>query len=528
MATWIKQWTPEEPDFWAGEGKKLAWRTLTITTVSLTFSFLVWFLMSAVVTKLPGIGFNFTTEQLFWLAAMPGLAGGTLRLVHMFLIPIYGTRHTITFATVVKLIPVVGIGLAVMNPGTPFWVFVVLALTAGFGGGDFSSFMPSTSLFFPKRKIGTALGIQAGIGNFGVSVAQFMTPVMIGVATLGAGQLFTTVDSASVTESFTEMKYDNQVALFARLAPPDQEAILQKVNPAPLASVKREFGQVDNVALLAALPAVEKAKAISKLPANKAKHVIEQLSVKGIKTKAIFLQSATFWIVPFLVIIGIVAWIYLRSVPVKASFKEQLDIFSDKHTWFCTITYLMTFGTFSGLSAVFPLLIKTLYGGFDGAPDPLTYAFYGPLIGSAARVLFGFVSDRTGGAILTTLTGVFLVAGVAVLLFFDLVAPTSMTQFPMFVTVMLALFFFTGVGNAATFKQYPVIFAHNPRQAAGVIGFTAAVAAYGPFIFSSLIGVVIGATANANAFFIGIALYFVAATFVNWWYYNRKGCERPS
>ena len=56
----------------------------------------------------------------------------------------------------------------------------------------------------------------------------------------------------------------------------------------------------------------------------------------------------------------VVSWVYLRSVPIKASFKEQTDIFSMKHTWFCTITYLMTFGAFSGLSAAFPLLIKSL------------------------------------------------------------------------------------------------------------------------------------------------------------------------
>ncbi len=445
--TWLTRWEPENVAFWESTGKKIAWRTLTVTTITLVLSFASWFMMSAIVTKLPGIGFNFTTTQLFWLASMPGLAAGTLRIVHTFLIPIYGTRHTITIATALKLIPCIGIGLAVMNHTTPYWVFIVLALTAGFGGGDFSSFMPSTNMFFPQRLKGTALGIQAGIGNFGVSVAQFMTPAILGVALYGGPQVF------------------------------------NKVNPA---------------------------------------------TKEVISSSNIYLQSAAFWYVPFLIIMTGVCWWALRSVPVKASFKEQLDIFKDKHTWYCTITYFMTFGTFAGLSAAFPMMIRALYGNFDGAPDPLTYAFYGPLIGSASRILFGFVADRTGGAVLTTITGLGLMGGVIAMLTMGLVAPESMEQFPMFLTIMLSMFFFTGIGNAATFRQYPVIFQHNQRQAAGVIGWTAAIAAYGPFIFSMIIGAVVGATANANAFFWGLLAFLALATWINWYFYNRKGCERPS
>ena len=447
MASTIENWNVENPQFWESTGKKIAWKTLTVTTIALMFSFATWFMMSVIVVKLPGIGFKFTTSQLFWLAAMPGLAGGTLRIIHTFLLPIYGTRNIITFATLLKLIPGVGIGLAVMNPGTPFWVFMVLALTAGFGGGDFSSFMPSTSVFFPKRLQGTALGIQAGIGNFGVSLAQFVTPVIIGVSIYGSSQVFS------------------------------------KINP-------------------------------------KTKEVLE--------TSEIYLQSAAFWYIPILIVVAIAAWIYLRSIPVKASFREQLDIFSNKHTWFCTITYMMTFGTFAGLSAAFPMLIKTLYGGFENAPDPLAFAFYGPLIGSASRVLFGFVSDKTGGAILTTITGIGLAAGILMLISMGLVAPSGMEQFPMFVAVIFGLFFFTGVGNAATFRQFPIIFGHNPRQAAGVIGWTAAIAAYGPFIFATIIGAVISASGNAKAFFAGLLIFVVFATLINWYYYTRKGCEKPS
>lgn len=447
MTTWLEKWTPEDSQFWETEGKGRAWKTLWVTTASLTLSFATWFMISAIVVKLPGIGFKFTTQQLFWLAAMPGLAGGTLRILHTFLIPIYGTRNVVTFSTLIKVIPCIGIGFAVMDTQTPFWVFLVLAFLAGFGGGDFSSHMPSTSLFFPKRLQGTVLGIQAGIGNFGVSLAQFMTPIALGFATVGAAQVF---------------------------------------------SVKDKTGQ------------------------------------QVIATKEIYLQSASFWYVPLLVVLTVACWMVLRSIPVRASFKEQLEILKDKHTWFCTIIYVMTFGSFAGLSASFPLMIKSLYGNFPDAPDPLKFAFYGPLIGSTSRVVFGFVSDKTGGAILTTFTGLGLAAVTLIMFFLGLFAPTGPDVFPTFVTCMLALFFLTGIGNAATFRQYSMIFSHNPIQRAGVMGWTSAVAAYGPFVFASLIGAVIASSGNANRFFIGYVLFVVIATFINWWFYNRPRCERPS
>lgn len=442
--TWLSTWEPENPEFWKVTGEKIAWRTLTITTLSLILSFASWFMMSGIVVRIPQIGFAFSTMQLFWLAAMPGLAGGTLRILHTFLIPIYGTRHVITFATFLKLIPCLGIGLAVTNPNTPFWVFMVLAFLAGFGGGDFSSYMPSTRFFFPKRLQGTALGIQAGIGNFGVSLTQFVTPWIISFSAFGA------LAGASQT-----------------------------------------------------------------------------MTVGGV-TKSVWLQNAAYVYVPFLVIMGILAWVYLRSVPIKASFKEQMDIFRIKHTWFCTITYMMTFGSFSGLSAAFPLLIKSLYGGFEGAPDPLKYAFLGPLVGSLARILFGPIADKYGGAILTHITGIVLIFGTLAMAWLGVFTPSSLDQFSLFVIFMLVLFFFTGIGNASTFRQYPIIFADSPRQSAGVIGWTAAIAAYGPFIFSTLIGSSITNTGSPLTFFYGAVVFYILATAINWYYYTRKGCEKPS
>lgn len=440
--SWLARWEPENDSFWKEQGSPIAWRTLIVTTASLTLSFASWFMISAVVVRLPAIGFKFTTMELFWLAALPGLAGGSLRIINTFLIPIFGTRAVVTASNFLKLVPCVGLGLAVMDPATPLWVFLALAFAAGLGGGDFSSFMPSTSMFFPKRLQGTALGIQAGVGNFGVSLVQFVVPWIVGFAALGT---------------------------------------------------------------LGGDP---------------------QTFVKGDLSKPIWLQNAAFIWAPLLVACGVASFLWLRSLPVRASLAEQLDIFKDKHTWFCTITYVMTFGSFSGFSAAFPLMIKQIYGGFPDAPDPLKYAFYGPLVGSLMRVVFGFVADKTGGAILTQLSGVGMIACALAMVFGGVLAPAGLDAFPLFVAGMLGIFFFSGIGNAATFRQYPIIFGHSPRQAAGVLGWTGAVAAYGPFVFAALIGKSITATGSAVPFFWGAAAFYLFATSINWWYYTRTGCER--
>lgn len=529
MSTWLNRWEPEDESFWNSEGSSRAWKTLWITTGALTFSFATWFIMSALVVKLNGIGFKFTQDQLFWLAAMPGLAGGILRIVHTFLLPIYGTRHVISISTFLKIIPCIGIGFAVMDTSTPFWMFMILAFLTGFGGGDFSSYMPSTNLFFPKRLKGTALGIQAGIGNFGVSLVQFLTPVMIGVGVFGASAVFTKVEPKEVKVIFEKLGKEETTRIFGTLDPKVKTAFVEKIDKKVLKKALGGEKITDEVKIFDRLPVLAQARGFGNIhPKAAEKALIAFKAESSVKNKPIYLQTAAFWYVPFLLIFGVLSWIKLRSVPVKASIKEQMDIFKDKHTWYCTITYLMTFGGFAGLAAAFPMLIKSVYGTFPDAPDPLTYAFYGPLIGSASRVLFGFVADKTGGAILTTISGIGIVIGCSLLIGLDLVAPTSMEQFPTFVTVMLGLFFFTGIGNAATFRQYPIVFQHNPRQAAGVIGWTAAIAAFGPFIFSMLILTAINASGTPNPFFIGLTVFAVIATTINWYFYQRKGCERPS
>ncbi|HLS03537.1 MAG TPA: MFS transporter, partial [Actinomycetales bacterium] len=179
---WLVTWNPEDPKKW---DSKLAWHTLAITTVSLTLCFVAWFLPSAIVPKLNGLGFSFTQSQLYWMAAMPGLSGGLLRLIWMVLPPKIGTRKMVALTTLLLLLPVLGWGFEVTNPDVPYWRLMGLSVLSGIGGGAFSGFMPSTSYFFPKRMQGTALGIQAGVGNFGVSLVQLLTPWLIGFGMFG-------------------------------------------------------------------------------------------------------------------------------------------------------------------------------------------------------------------------------------------------------------------------------------------------------------------------------------------------------
>lgn len=437
--TWLQRWEPENEAFWRTEGRPLAWRTLTITTANLTMAFIVWFLVSALVVRLPAIGFKFTTAQLFWLAAMPGLAGGTLRIVHTFLVPLYGTRNVVAFSTLSLLLPAVGLFFAVQDPATPYWVLMALAFAAGLGGGNFSSFMPSTSLFFPKRLQGTALAIQAGIGNFGVSIVQFVTPWIIGFALFGAFA----GDSQTLT-----------------------------------------------------------------MPAGQ---------------KPVWIQNAALIYVPFIAVFGIVAWVMLKSIPVRANFREQLDLFKLKHGFFMTTLYIMTFGSFAGFAATFPLLIKTLYGHFPNAPDPLAYAFLGPLVGSVARVVAGPISDKFGGAKVTHWAGIGMLICVIGATFF--MSPKSVGEFWYFLAFMLGLFTFAGVGNASTFKQMPMLF--QPRQASSIIGWTSAMAAYGPFAAGLMMGLSLQLFGTPAAFFYWAAIFYAGNIAINWALYARKGAEAP-
>ena len=453
---WLESWDPENEETW---DKGLAWKTLWVTTFCLTLAFVAWFLPSAIIPKLNALGYEWSQSQLYWMAAMPGLSAGLMRLIWMVLPPILGTRKMVSLTTLLLIFSTLGWGVRVQEPTAPYWELMVLAFLAGVGGGAFSGFMPSTSYFFPRRMQGTALGLQAGLGNFGVSLVQLLTPYLIalsGLAIFGGSQM---------------------------------------------------------------------------------------LTQPGKQPVEVWYQNAAFIWIPLMVIGAVMAWTMLRSVPVQANIKQQFDIFSNQDTWWMTLLYIMTFGTFAGLSAQFGLLMANLYGignpdivqgagasaqvlveGYQ-VPDVVKFVFLGPLVGAGARVLFSPLTDRMGGAIWTLISGIGLIVSIA----FTMTALTPDTSsaaaldagFTKFLWGMLAIFLFSGIGNASTFKQMPMIF--ERRQAGGVIGWTAAIAAFGPFFFG--VGVT---TLGAVAFFgIGVA-WAVMCVALTWWRYARPGAPKRS
>ncbi len=443
----LDDWRPEDAEFWKTSGQRIARRNLWISIPALLLAFSVWMVWSVVVARLPAIGFDFTPGQLFWLAALPGLSGATLRIFYSFMVPIFGGRLWTALSTASLLLPALGIGYAVQNPETPYFIFMVLALLCGLGGGNFASSMANISFFFPKAEKGNALALNAGLGNLGVSVMQFLVPLVITAGVFGAmgGQAQTITDG----------------------------------------------GQL-------------------------------------------WLQNAGFVWVPFILVATIAAWVGMNDIAdAKSSFSEQAVIFQRKHNWIMCVLYTGTFGSFIGYSAGFPLLAKTQFPDVES----LKFVFLGPLVGALSRAATGWISDRWGGARVTLLTFLGMIAAVAGVLFFLSIKETP-GAFWGFFAMFMVLFTLTGIGNASTFQMIPVIMGReiprlmpgltpeetrrqSDRESAAIIAFTSAIAAYGAFFIPKAYGTSISMTGGPSLALWGFLIFYVICAVMTWWVYTR-------
>lgn len=526
----IKEWKVEDEGFWNSTGKKIANRNLWISIPSLLCGFAVWLMWGIITVQMLNLGFPFTQSELFTLASIAGLTGATLRIPSTFFIRIAGGRNTIFFTTALLIIPAFGTGLALMDKDTPLWIFQLLALLSGLGGGNFASSMSNISFFFPKRVQGTSLGLNAGLGNFGVTTMQILIPLAMTFGLFGvlggesselintSGTLIGKIPAGSETwiqnSGFIWLLFLIPLAFFGWFGM--NNIVTESVTPNPGNPISA-FAKISGLLLIALITAAIGLYLLLPPPTG-----------IGLLSK---------WIVlPLVIAATILLMKYLTRGELQQNLKRQYKIFNNKHTWAMTVIYTMTFGSFIGFSAAFPLAIKVIFGfshvtGPDGVishdtlnpngPSALTYAWMGPFIGALIRPVGGWISDKVGGAKVTQIVSVIMIAsalGVAYYMSAAYQSATPEQYFLPFFVLFIVLFTATGVGNGSTFRTIAMVF--NEEQAGPVLGWTSAVAAYGAFIIPKVLGEEIKATTPEYALY-GFAIFYFVCLALNWWFYLR-------
>jgi NNP family nitrate/nitrite transporter-like MFS transporter len=532
MNTDIKEWNVEDQKFWESTGKRIAYRNLWISIPSLLMGFAIWLMWGIITVQMANLGFPFTKEELFTLTAIAGLSGATLRIPASFMIRLAGGRNTIFFTTALLMIPAVGTGIALMDKHTPLFTFQLLALLSGIGGGNFACSMSNISTFFPKRLQGTALGLNAGLGNFGVTTMQILIPLVMTAGVFGAlagdpmvlvkdsGWIFGKIPAGTPTwiqnAGFVWLVFLIPLAFLGFFGMNNLLVISPKIGGTLAAFFKILW--LYGLAFLTAGVGL-----YLYLPAPTG------------------LGLLNMWVALPLIIVAMLLVMKLAAFgEMKENIAKQFAIFRNKHTWTMTALYIVTFGSFIGFSMALPLSITVIFGNthvFDAAtqtwqhaknpnaPSALTYAWIGPFVGALIRPLGGWISDKVGGAIVTQVISVVMVvasvyAGHLMMQAYQSATPEQ--YFFQFLVTFVILFAATGVGNGSTFRTVGVIF--DRHQAGPVLGWTSAVGAYGAFIAPEVIKTQITVGTPEMAMY-GFATFYAVCLVINWWFYLRRGSE---
>jgi NNP family nitrate/nitrite transporter-like MFS transporter len=525
----VVDWRPEDETFWEATGKKIAYRNLALSVPALLCGFAVWGMWGIITVQMLNLGFPFSQAELFTLTAIAGIAGATMRIPASFLIRVAGGRNTIFLTTAMLLAPAIGTGIVLQHKDWPLWAFQLMALWSGVGGGNFASSMSNISTFFPKRLQGTALGINAGIGNFGVTTMQIVIPLVMTMGIFGAlgGEPMTLMkDSgwifgkiAAGTPTWV------QNAGFAWVLSLVPLSILCWWGMNNLKTVSPDtgnpivaFARITWLYTLAFIPSI--------------------LGLYLYLPKPTGLGLISMWVaIPLDVVAALVVMRLAAFGPMKEAVAKQMAIFRDKHTWSMTLLYIVTFGSFIGFSMALPLAMKVIFGvshvpdangvmqhtaNNPNAPTVLAYAWIGPFVGAAIRPVGGWISDKVGGSIVTQIISVVMVAAsiaVGYVMMLAYRSPTPEEYFFAFLALFIVLFAASGIGNGSTFRTIGVIF--DRVQAGPVLGWTSAIAAYGAFVAPIVIGEQIKAGTPQVAMY-GFAVFYGLCLVLNWWFYLRR------
>ncbi|WP_326538738.1 MFS transporter [Pseudorhodoferax sp.] len=528
----IAEWHPEDEQFWESSGKKIAYRNLWLSIPALLCGFAVWGMWGIISVQMLNLGFPFSQAELFTLTAIAGISGATMRIPASFLVRLAGGRNTIFLTTAMLLAPALGTGIALQHPDWPLWVFQLMALWSGVGGGNFASSMSNISTFFPKRLQGTALGLNGGLGNFGVTTMQIVIPLVMTMPLLGAlgGEPMTLLkDSgwifgkiAAGTPAWVQNAGFAWVISLVPLSIACWWGMNNLTGVSPTAGHPiKAFAKITYLYTLAFIPSI--AILYIYLPAPTGLGLISM------------------WVaVPLDICCALLIMKLAAFGPMKENIAKQFAIFHNKHTWSMTALYIVTFGSFIGFSMALPLAIAVIFGVSHvpdaagvmqhtlknpNAPSAFTYAWLGPFIGAAVRPLGGWIADKWGGSLVTQIISAVLVVasgatGYVLSLAYNSATPEQ--YFPLFLGLILLLFFASGIGNGSTFRTIGVVF--DRQQAGPVLGWTSAVAGYGAFIAPVVIGAQIKAGTPQYAMY-GFAVFYGLCLILNWWFYLRRGAE---
>ena len=524
----VQDWRPEDEGFWATTGSKIAYRNLWISIPALLCGFAVWGMWGIITVQMLNLGFPFTQAELFTLTAIAGISGATMRIPASFLIRLAGGRNTIFLTTSMLLAPAIGTGIVLQHPEWPLWSFQLMALWSGVGGGNFASSMSNISTFFPKRLQGTALGLNAGLGNFGVTTMQIVIPLVMTVGLFGSlgGEPMTLVkDSGWIFGKIvagTPTWIQN--AGFAWVLSLVPLSVLCWFGMNNLTTVSPSIGGT--------VPAFLKIiwlYTLSFVPAG--------LGLYLYLPKPTGLGVLNMWLAMPLIVVSTLMVMKLTAFgTMKDNIAKQFAIFGNKHTWSMTLLYIVTFGSFIGFSMALPLSITVIFG-ISHVPDAngvmqhtlknpnavsaLTYAWIGPFVGALVRPVGGWISDKVGGSIVTQVISAVMVGAsvwVGQVMLQAYQSATPEIYFSTFMWLFIVLFTASGIGNGSTFRTIGVIF--DRQQAGPVLGWTSAIAAYGAFIAPVVIGAQIKAGTPQTAMY-GFAVFYALCLVLNWWFYLR-------
>ncbi len=525
----ITDWRPEDEAFWESTGKRIADRNLWISVPALLCGFAVWGMWGIITVQMLNLGFPFTQAELFTLTAIAGISGATMRIPASFLIRLAGGRNTIFLTTAMLLAPALGTGIVLQHKDWPLWAFQLMALWCGVGGGNFASSMSNISTFFPKRLQGTALGLNAGLGNAGVTAMQIVIPLVMTVGMFGVlgGEPMTLVKDSGwifgkIPAGTATYIQNAGLAWLLSLVP---LAILCWFGMNNLLTVSTEIGGT-----LRAFLKIIWLYTLSFVPAG--------LGLYLYLPPPTGLGVLNMWAAIVLIVVATLLVMKAAAFgPMKEGVAKQFEIFHSKHTWSMTVLYIVTFGSFIGFSMALPLSISVIFGVSHvpdangvmqhtlknpNAPSAFTYAWIGPFVGAFIRPVGGWISDKLGGSIVTQLISAVMVVASAAVGYVMLLAYNSATPeqyFTVFMLLFVLLFAASGIGNGSTFRTIGVIF--DRQQAGPVLGWTSAVAAYGAFVAPVVIGAQIKAGTPQMAMY-GFAVFYALCLVLNWWFYLRR------